>query len=324
MLKAQLRSKISQLGSGWRDVEDILTGDFFGTLDYLPRYPFLRSFVEWVARLNPTVTSPCIDDVEWDDVRLLFWPMTHAEDDSAEPDVVMISNRWVIVIEVKLESGLGATQPWREYVVGTEIGREHSIAPDSVYYLVVARRRLDVESTVPEAEPDHRQTLRNVTFHLLWSHAASLIDHWLRRGSDHQVLAPHVRRLLSDLLDAMRRRRALVFSGFSFAHQNNVSIMPSGVFSPPRFHGFLGELNAQAQSAANNVFFSRFAGFGPWQPCHADCGQASCKFTRFVGFLRSTCSVDRPVESLLWLTPFCGFLGSAPRCFGHPTFQIPD
>ena len=35
VLKVQLRSKIAALGSKWQDIEDILTGDFFGVLDYL-------------------------------------------------------------------------------------------------------------------------------------------------------------------------------------------------------------------------------------------------------------------------------------------------
>lgn len=49
MLKAQLRSKIGLLGSDWQDIEDILTGDYFGALDYLPRQPFLRSYFGSVA-----------------------------------------------------------------------------------------------------------------------------------------------------------------------------------------------------------------------------------------------------------------------------------
>ena len=32
MLKTQLRSKISALGSDWRDIEDFLTGGLFGAL----------------------------------------------------------------------------------------------------------------------------------------------------------------------------------------------------------------------------------------------------------------------------------------------------
>ena len=107
MLKAQIRSKIGALGPGWRDIEDILTGDFFGALDYLPRRPFLAGFLEWVARLNETVKQPPREGVDWDGVEFNFWPMVKGEDEAAEPDVVIVSDHWVLVVEVKLDSALG-------------------------------------------------------------------------------------------------------------------------------------------------------------------------------------------------------------------------
>ena len=58
MLKAELRAKMFQLDPGWASVEDILTGDFFGALDYLPRVPFLSRFLERVVALNETVLPP--------------------------------------------------------------------------------------------------------------------------------------------------------------------------------------------------------------------------------------------------------------------------
>ncbi len=117
MLKAQLGARTFPLDPAWRDIEDILTGDYFGTLDYLPRQSFLPAFIQWVANLDPSVDPPAMDDVDWDHVEILFWPMTFGEEESAEPDVVLVSNRWVIVIEVKLDSGLGHGQPWRKYAV---------------------------------------------------------------------------------------------------------------------------------------------------------------------------------------------------------------
>jgi hypothetical protein len=52
MLKAQLRSKIGALGPDGQDIEDILTGDFFGALDHLPRKPYLRCVQPSVAKLS--------------------------------------------------------------------------------------------------------------------------------------------------------------------------------------------------------------------------------------------------------------------------------
>ena len=115
VLKTQLHSKLnlSHLRR-WQDSEDILTGDFFGALDYLPRQPYLREFLERVEHLNERVGWFELDRVDWEKVEMLFWQRCPGHDDSTEPDVVLVSNRWVIVVEVKLGSGFGESQPWRE------------------------------------------------------------------------------------------------------------------------------------------------------------------------------------------------------------------
>ena len=74
VLKAELRAKMFQLDPGWARVEDILTGDFFGVLDYLPRDPFLSCFLERVVALNETTRPPELSQVDWSNVTLLFWP----------------------------------------------------------------------------------------------------------------------------------------------------------------------------------------------------------------------------------------------------------
>jgi hypothetical protein len=96
MLKIQLGSKIFQLDLDWRDKEDILTGDYFGVLDYLPRPTFLKSFFESVLSLNPSVALS-LDDVDWPQVELDFWLQQTTGQEDTEPDVVIVSNRWVVV-----------------------------------------------------------------------------------------------------------------------------------------------------------------------------------------------------------------------------------
>ena len=45
MLNTQLHSKLNlSYLNRWQDCEDILTGDFFGILDYLPRQPASEIF----------------------------------------------------------------------------------------------------------------------------------------------------------------------------------------------------------------------------------------------------------------------------------------
>lgn len=287
MLKAQLRSKISQIGSAWREIEDILTSDYFGTLDYLPRQPFLPAFLRWVADLNPTVEPPAMSDVDWADVEMLFWPMIYGEEENAEPDVVLVSNRWLIVIEVKLDSGLGHRQPWREYTVGKEIAAERNLPLDAVYYMVVARTRLNVNHTFAVNEERERMELEARTSYLRWSQAVSLIESWLRKGTAGHPVSDHVARLLTDLLDAMRRRRTLAFSGFSFAHQDDVTKPPPGLFCPPRFRGFLHETTCTRIEQADQIFLSSFTGFGPWVLCEPPSDDGISRFAIFRGFLNA-------------------------------------
>lgn len=239
MLKAQLRSKIGVLGSEWQDIEDILTGDFFGALDYLPRQPFLPSFIRWIAEFNADTSQPSCHDVDWDAVEFIFWPMLAGDDESAEPDVVIVSNRWVLVVEVKLDSGLGADQPWREYCVGREIALSRGLSEDSVFYLLVTRHRLNVAGTFASSATQQRHDLLTKTSHLLWHQAVALIERWLKYGPMQSTLGPEQERLLLDLLGALRRRRSIAFSGFAFVNQDAVFVVGDKLFCPERFSGFL-------------------------------------------------------------------------------------
>ena len=252
MLKAQLQSKVSQLGSGWQDIEDILTGDFFGALDYLPRQPFLRSFIEWIAAFNADTAQPTCEPVDWEAVEFIFWPMITGEDESAEPDLVIVSNRWVIVVEVKLDSGLGMNQPWREFCVGREIAQERGISADAVFYLVVARHRLDVAETATHLSENQRQALLAHTSQLRWSQAAALVERWLRDGVDGTKLSPNYARMLDDLHAAMRCRRSIVFSGFEFINQSEVLGVNGTIFCPERFRGFLSGIGLQVVPALSD------------------------------------------------------------------------
>src|ERR1043166_5388660 len=156
MLKAQLRSKIFRLEIPWHDVEDILTGDFFGALDYLPRVPFLRDFVRRIVDLNSCSLSPTLEGVAWDEIELVLWPRLAVDDEQVEPDVLIVSNKWVLVVEVKLESGLGHRQPWREYIVGKEAARERGLPVDAVYYILITTRSVDVGATFSANESANR------------------------------------------------------------------------------------------------------------------------------------------------------------------------
>lgn len=323
MLKAQLRSKIGALSSEWQDIEDILTGDFFGALDYLPRQPFLCSFIEWIAAFNPDASQPSCEDVDWEAVEFIFWPMITGKEESAEPNVVIVSNRWVIVVEVKLDSGLGADQPWREYCVGQDIAQDRGLSGDSVFYLLVSRHRLNVSDTLaaPSA-PDQRELLHK-TSHLLWHQAVALIERWLKWGPTMQPVIPAQTRLLLDLLAALKRRRSIAFSGFAFINQDSAFAEDDRFFCPDRFTGFLsvGEVRRIAD-AQESRFLSRFSGFLDSFPENPVACDSIFVGTEFLGFGSTDQIVSAPDGPILSATGFPGFLNGCPRCSAASTLGI--
>ncbi len=293
MLKVQLRSKISQAYPRWRDIEDLLTGDFFGVLDYLPRQPFLKSFFSWLFRLNEQIAAPDLDDVRWESVEFSFWPMRRSRDETAEPDLFIVSNEWVFVVEVKLLSGLGFRQPWREYSVGKELAAERGLPSGSVFYLTVAPSHLNIEGTFESTEQAERQELLDRTFRLRWWQAISLITTWMRDGVDQSSLRPEHARLLGDLLQAMRLRRKLAFSGYSSVHHETVVAPRVGIFCPPMFGGFL--VNAPTTANFGDGVFV---------------GDAA----RFHGFLSTVPFVSAERKVIFAPSSFVGFLVDAPAC----------
>ncbi len=300
-----------QLDPEWARVEDILTGDFFGALDYLPRQPFLSRFLEGVVALNETPRSPDLPQVDWSRVTLLFWPRVQLDDEQVEPDVVVVSNCWTIVIEVKLDSGLGARQPWREYRAGQSIAREHGLPGHAVYYLVVARSRLDVGQTFANDELDERRELLSRTLFLCWWQVAAMVDSW--KGDQIEgPLGAEQARLIQDLVESLRRRRSILFSGFSFPNLMRVLRSPDGVFCPPAFVGFLRAFLARASAPGDLVFLNRFDGFMK-RAGRTSVGRCM-HVSRFRGLATTELVVVAPSSAIFAPTPFNRFLYRAPAC----------
>lgn len=103
---AEIKGKISQTGSNLSDrLEDKLTGDFFGTIRYLP----------FEIGLGPVLSKVRFRAAECDFLRLIeglsgygcrvdFWKST----DYGEPDVLISTENADFTIEVKYKSGLSS------------------------------------------------------------------------------------------------------------------------------------------------------------------------------------------------------------------------
>ncbi len=310
MLKAELRAKMFQLDPDWARVEDILTGDFFGALDYLPRDPYLSCFLERVVALNETALLPDLSQIDWSSVALLIWPGVQLDEEQVEPDVVVVSNRWTIVIEVKLDSGLSVQQPWREYQAGQSIAREHGLPSHAVYYLIVARSKPDVGQTFADHEPEKREELLSRTLFLCWWQAAALIDSWHASQVDGPSLEAGQTRLMADLVASLRRRRSILFAGFTFPSTTDVMQRLNGVFCPPAFVGFLRSSIVRVSAPSQRVFLNRFDGF--LKRAGSTAFGRSMHLSRFGGFIKTAPTVSAPSPPIFASTSFNGFLHHAP------------
>ena len=320
VLKTQLHSKLnlSHL-SRWQDCEDILTGDFFGTLDYLPRQPYLVEFLKNVEHVNDRDGCFEVDRVDWEKVEMLFWQRCPGHDDSTEPDVVLVSNLWVIVIEAKLGSGFGEKQPWREFLVGRQIADNRGLSRDSVHYVVVSRAMLHEAQVFAGLADRERAELEPRTLSFRWLDAVKLAEGWLRSNeAGRRRASENETRMLGDLLEALQRRRTLSFCGFSFPHHQLVGESRPPIFCPPLFNGFLGKDSAKCSSPPSIGFLARFRGFlrdarPPVLPME------SVWLRRFGGFVRSPQPTHVPSAAIFCSGGFNGFVIETPPCAATPT-----
>jgi hypothetical protein len=320
VLKTQLHSKLNQSHlCRWQDDEDILTGDFFGVLDYLPRQPYLLDFLANLERLNERGGRLELDRVDWEKAEIFFWPRFPGQDDLTEPDVVLVSNRWVIVVEAKLGSGFGHDQPWREYLVGQQIAESRGLPRSAVHYAIVSRAILRGAQVFGGLKSRQRDEIEPRTLWFRWLDAVTLVEGWLwPNGEGRRQAAQNEIRMLGDLLAALRKRRTLSFCGFGFPHHQQVRESRPPIFCPPLFNGFLRRNPVRCDSPPSGGFLARFQGFlrdlcPPAEPMEPVWLQ------RFRGFVRSAEPAAAPSGRIFCSRGFKGFMNRAPRCAASAT-----
>ncbi len=117
MTVAEIRGKISDTGSNLSErMEDLLTSDIFGCMQYLPARKVLVPFLRAASSFHGNVLSISESPVN---VRYLFWPWLESEGcRPCEPDVLLVieteeHNIHLIVIEAKYYSGLSSEEDER-------------------------------------------------------------------------------------------------------------------------------------------------------------------------------------------------------------------
>lgn len=148
MLKYQLH-KLSKGGREARAVllEDILTSDVFGLMDYCAYELLLRPFLQKTALKNPE--SDFLVPVG-EPKKIEFWKSFHWPEDlpqlgreSIEPDVVIEWSNLLLVVEAKFISPTDPEELVREYLVGVQEAH-----PERDFFLLLIDKNLSAPTVV--------------------------------------------------------------------------------------------------------------------------------------------------------------------------------
>ena len=126
---AEIHNKISATGSNLNDrLEDQLTGDFFGTLRYLPFEKGLQKILGCQS-VYPNIVGEYINSISCknEEIKYLFWKRLKDVDNSTvEPDLIVEIQDTVICIEVKYNSGLSSDDEESAFDNFSELSKESS------------------------------------------------------------------------------------------------------------------------------------------------------------------------------------------------------
>lgn len=106
---AEIKGKVNRQNTNLTELrEDELTGNFFGSMRYIPFNKGLKKVLKNAIR--PVELQNMIDEIDayyWDD-KIFFWEKIRENDNSTELDVRMDFLSIIIGIEVKYQSGLSS------------------------------------------------------------------------------------------------------------------------------------------------------------------------------------------------------------------------
>lgn len=220
MIQAELRGKIP---SRLQEAEDLLTSNVFSFFKYADRRTYLKEFLSRLGILVPDEELPAAE--------FRFWPRY---DDWTEPDLVIIIDRYYILIEAKHLSDFGeATDEKEEQVVREfEGGRAEARSLEKDFRYVAITSHYNRPTRLFTHLP---QEIRNTVQWTNWHAVAALLLSVLENpgnAPDAQFAAD-----LYHLLDKKNLRGFLPFHRIS----REVPAAPSSIFFQPQSALFRGD-----------------------------------------------------------------------------------
>lgn len=213
MLMALLKGKLSH---EQENMEDILTSNIFGTLQYFPPSQGLLLFINQAINDETNPNNPFRNIKEVSEVTYEFWPYLNESDcNPCEPDVLIRltapqGERFIVLIEAKYLSGKSSErdegerpndQLAREYDNLKIVAKKEKRVPILIYLTAGLSIPKD-EMEASQSELECKRKIKADFYWLSWRH----LIHAIEKSKDPMLL---------HLVQVMRKMNLLFFSGFT-------------------------------------------------------------------------------------------------------------
>ena len=209
----ELKNKISQNSSYTRS-EDVLTGTVFGNLRYFSNHKLLENFLNQSTDLSNEPLALSLNE----NYDLYFWERYRTLDSGKlnEPDLVLLDNENVVIIECKYFSSLEEKDDNNKDKYDNQLLRYSKIIEE--YYSSKIKKILIFLTNDPTMPKDLlEKTMEKLKkwdpeinlYWLSWSKLYKCMKHF-----DNQLLKKHEQLLFDDLLNFMEKRNLTEFCGF--------------------------------------------------------------------------------------------------------------
>jgi len=210
MLMAMLRGKLSR---EQENLEDILTSNVFGALQYTPGKAGVLRFLACASRHHDPAVRPLAELAGLTDAKvwLEFWPLwRHDECTNCEPDVVVYveasdGRKWVVVVEAKYRSPKSSEADLSSERPTDQLAKQwdhlctwacQSPATPALVYLTAGAGppRDDMDASIAEYEegPDRRPISDGLCW-LSWRHLKSAL------AKQNGIIEEHLLQLVDKL-----------------------------------------------------------------------------------------------------------------------------
>lgn len=250
---AEIKGKVNRKNTNLTELrEDELTGNFFGSMRYIPFTKGLKKVLKNAIR--PVELQNMIDEIDayyWDD-KIFFWEKIRENDNITELDVRMDFSSIIIGIEVKYQSGLSSEDKENDKNISAENSFNQLSREARILRLVGADKKkllLLLADDLACAETIQRtKIIDGVQLgYLSWQEVLIQLKGLTELNNFEQLV-------VADIIELLEKKGVLRFSGFEMDIQD-ISNKDNWYFELPK-------VMKQFSFGSNKIVEGRYYEFG--------------------------------------------------------------